>query len=103
MIVIVGGGLAGLTAARALFKARQPFVLFEREAVVGGRVRTDVTPDGFRLDRGFLVLFTHYPAVRRYIDLKQLALRPFTPGAVIFGPDGERDELVDPLRVPARA
>lgn len=102
MIVIVGGGLAGLTAARALLRVRASFLLFEREAVVGGRVRTDVTPDGFRLDRGFQVLFTRYPAVRRYLDLKQLGLRRFTPGAVILGPAGGREELDDPIRVPAR-
>lgn len=101
MIAIVGGGLAGITAARVLFRERAPFVLFEREQVLGGRVRTDVTAEGFRLDRGFQVLFTRYPAVRRFVDLKQLGLCAFTPGAVILGPGGEREELADPLRVPA--
>jgi phytoene dehydrogenase-like protein len=101
VIAIVGGGLAGITAARVLFRERAPFVLFEREPVLGGRVRTEVTPEGFRLDRGFQVLFTRYPAVRRFVDLKQLGLCAFTPGAVILGPGGERDELADPLRVPA--
>ncbi len=101
MIVIVGGGLAGISAARVLHRERVPFVLFEREPVLGGRVRTDVSPEGFRLDRGFQVLFTRYPAVRRFVDLKQLGLCSFTPGAVILGPGGEREELADPLRVPA--
>ncbi|HZQ36700.1 MAG TPA: NAD(P)/FAD-dependent oxidoreductase [Dehalococcoidia bacterium] len=101
MIAIVGGGLAGITAARLLLRGRAPFVLFERDAVLGGRVRTDVTPEGFRLDRGFQVLFTRYPAVRRFVDLNQLGLCAFTPGAVILGPGGEREELADPLRVPA--
>ena len=102
MIVIVGAGVAGLTAARVLFKARQPFLVFERESVPGGRVRTDVTHDGFRLDRGFQVLFTRYSAVRRYLDLKQLGLRTVPGGAVIMGPDGRRDELDDPIRVPGK-
>ncbi|HEY7294004.1 MAG TPA: FAD-dependent oxidoreductase, partial [Dehalococcoidia bacterium] len=102
MIVIVGGGLAGITAARVLFRERVPFLLFEREAALGGRVRTDVTADGFRLDRGFQVLFTRYPAVRRHADLGRLGLCAFAPGAVIFGPGGACEELADPLRVPAR-
>ncbi|HLZ68441.1 MAG TPA: NAD(P)/FAD-dependent oxidoreductase [Dehalococcoidia bacterium] len=102
MIVIVGGGLAGLTAARVLFRERAPFLLLEREQALGGRVRTDVTPEGFRLDRGFQMLFTRYPAVRRHLDLQQLGLCPLSPGAVIFGPGGEREELADPFRVPAK-
>ncbi|MHB8577084.1 MAG: protoporphyrinogen/coproporphyrinogen oxidase [Dehalococcoidia bacterium] len=102
MIVIVGGGVAGLTAARVLFRARAPFVLFEAEESVGGRVRTDVTAEGFRLDRGFQVLFTRYPAVRRHVDLAQLGVRTFTPGALIVGADGVRHDLDDPLRVPKK-
>ncbi len=102
MIVIVGGGVAGLVCARVLSRARASFVLFEREDRVGGRVWTDVTDEGFRLDRGFQVLFTRYPAVRRHIDLEQLGVRPFTPGAVIQGPHGEREEIDDPIHVPAK-
>ncbi|MEJ7653842.1 MAG: hypothetical protein WKH64_11160 [Chloroflexia bacterium] len=32
---------------------------------MGGRVRTDSHPQGYRLDHGFQVLFTAYPAARR--------------------------------------
>jgi phytoene dehydrogenase-like protein len=102
MFVVVGAGVAGLTAARVLFKARVPFLVFERDDGPGGRVRTDVTHDGFRLDRGFQTLFTRYPAVRRYVDLKQLGPRIIGAGAVIMGPDGRRDELDDPIRVPGK-
>src|SRR5207302_1078621 len=100
MIVIVGGGLAGLTCARVLHQARAPFLLLERDETLGGRVQTDVTSDGFRLDRGFQVLFTRYPAVRRHLDLARLGVRSFTPGAVIVLPDGTQGDLDDPLRVP---
>jgi len=103
MIVIVGAGMAGLTAARVLHRQGAPFLLFEREESVGGRVRTDRTAGGFRLDRGFQVLFTRYPAVRRHIDLDQLGPRAFTPGAIIMGPNGERDDIDDPIRVPKKA
>lgn len=102
-VLIVGGGLAGLTCARVLLHARVPFVLVEREAVPGGRVRTDVSEDGFRLDRGFQVLFTRYPAVRRHVDLAQLGVRAFTPGAIIMDEDGQRFDLDDPIRAPAKA
>ncbi len=102
MIIIVGGGVGGLVCARVLSRARAPFALYEREDQVGGRVRTDVTHEGFRLDRGFQVLFTRYPAVRRHLDLEQLGIRSFTPGAVVHGPAGERDEIDDPIRVPAK-
>ena len=102
MIVIVGAGPGGLTAARVLHHARRPFLLFDRDGAPGGRVRTDVTPDGFRLDRGFQVLFSRYPAVQRHVDLPALAPRAFTPGAVVFDADGNRSELDDPIRVPAK-
>lgn len=39
-IAIVGGGAAGLSAARALSFHQAPFVLFEREPVCGGRLLT---------------------------------------------------------------
>jgi phytoene dehydrogenase-like protein len=102
-VAIVGGGVAGLTCARVLLHARVPFVLFEREPVPGGRVRTDVTDDGFRLDRGFQVLFTRYPAVRRHVDLAQLGVRAFAAGAIVVDGDGQRFELDDPIRSPAKA
>jgi phytoene dehydrogenase-like protein len=102
MIVVVGAGLAGLVCARVLHRARVPFLVFEREESIGGRVRTDVSEDGFRLDRGFQVLFTRYPAVRRHLDLAQLGVRTLAPGAIIYQPDGERSELDDPIRVPAK-
>ena len=102
MIVIVGGGVAGLVCARVLFRAHVPFVLFERESEVGGRVRTDVTADGFRLDRGLQVLFTRYPAVRRHLDLDRLGVRPFALGAVIADADGKLNDVDDPLRVPMK-
>jgi phytoene dehydrogenase-like protein len=37
----------------------------------GGRVRTDVV-EGFRLDRGFQVLLTAYPAAKKWLDFDRL-------------------------------
>ena len=55
--VIVGAGLAGLSAAKRLHDAGQTVAVLEASDGIGGRVRTDVV-DGFRLDRGFHVLLT---------------------------------------------
>jgi phytoene dehydrogenase-like protein len=97
-VVVVGGGLAGLVAARHLAGAGLDTTLLERNDAVGGRVRTR-EKDGFRLDRGFQVLFPNYPAVRAELDLDTLDLRRFSPGAALAYP-GRRSTLADPLRKP---
>jgi phytoene dehydrogenase-like protein len=97
-VVVVGGGLAGLVAARHLAAGGADVTLYEQRETVGGRVRTR-EEDGFTLDRGFQVLFTAYPAVRRELDLDALDLRTFSPGACICRP-GKRSILSDPLREP---
>ena len=98
-VAVVGGGLAGLVAARTLADRDRDVTLFERAASVGGRVRSrDV--EGFTLDRGFQVMFTAYPAVQRELDLDALDLRYFKAGATIARP-GQRAILSDPLRDPS--
>jgi len=95
---VVGGGLAGLVAARHLAREGRDVTVFERASNVGGRVRTDGA-DGYTLDRGFQVLFDSYPAVRRELDLDALDLCRFAPGATLARP-GERSVLSDPFRDP---
>ena len=97
-VSVVGGGLAGLVAARHLAAGGASVTVFERNDEVGGRVRTR-TEDGYRFDRGFQVLFPTYPAVARELDLEALDLRRFAPGAVLARP-GHRSTLSDPLREP---
>ncbi|ADQ67959.1 udp-galactopyranose mutase [Halogeometricum borinquense DSM 11551] len=97
-VVVAGAGLAGLVAARHLADAGADVTVFERRPEVGGRVRTQKR-DGFTFDRGFQVLFTKYPAVRRELDLSALDVRYFAPGAVIARP-GQRSTLSDPIRDP---
>lgn len=100
-VIVVGAGLAGLVAARRLADAGNQVQVLERNETVGGRVRTR-RRDGFTLDRGFQVLFTAYPAVRRELDLDALSLRFFSPGATIARP-GRRSVLADPVKVPGAA
>jgi phytoene dehydrogenase-like protein len=97
-VVVVGAGLAGLTAARHLAEAGLDAEVLEEREEVGGRVRSR-EQGGFVLDRGFQVLFTAYPAARRELDFEALSLRAFTPGVTIARP-GNRSVLADPLRAP---
>ncbi len=98
-IVIIGGGMAGLTAARYLQQSGdREVVLLEAADAVGGRVRTDLV-DGFRLDRGFQILLTAYPEARRILDYDALDLRAFRSGALIRQNQGFT-EMPNPLREP---
>jgi len=101
-VIVVGAGLAGLTCARLLAQANTPVVVLEAADAIGGRVRTDVTLEGFVLDRGFQVLFTAYPALRRVLDLRTLDLRLFDNGAAVVTAGGPVF-LRDPMRHPGHA
>lgn len=94
--LIIGAGLAGLTAARVLKTAGRMVRIIEASDGPGGRVRTDKV-NGFLLDRGFQVFLTAYPESRRFLDYKALDLRSFSPGSIILNKTGI-DEIGDPLR-----
>lgn len=97
-VVVVGAGLAGLACALRLTAAGRTVVVLEASDGIGGRVRTDVV-DGYRLDRGFQVLLTGYPAARRWFDYEALDLRAFSPGVRIrLG--GRFRRLADPFQAP---
>ena len=100
-VVIVGGGLAGLAAARRLDRAGVDWLLVEASDRLGGRVATDVV-DGWRLDRGFQVLNTAYPRVPALVDLDALDMRYFTAG-VLVRRGGTLHRLENPLREPLAA
>lgn len=100
-VVVAGGGLAGLVAARRLAESGAEVELLEERNRVGGRVRTR-TVDGFTLDRGFQVLFTTYPAAKRELDYDELDLRAFAPGATIARAN-HRSTLSDPFGDPGAA
>jgi phytoene dehydrogenase-like protein len=97
-VAIIGAGLAGLTCAVRLSDAGREVVVLEAADGVGGRVRTDLV-DGFRLDRGFQVLLTGYPAAQRWFDLDALDLRAFAPGVRIRH-RGRFRRLADPFQAP---
>ncbi len=98
-VIVVGAGLAGLTAARELHRAGFSVQVLEAEDEVGGRVRTSAHADGFLIDRGFQVMLSGYPALRRQVNLERLGSRPFTSGARVW--TGSRHvPLRNPLRHP---
>ncbi|OKS86261.1 NAD(P)/FAD-dependent oxidoreductase [Mucilaginibacter polytrichastri] len=97
-VIIIGAGLAGLTAAKVLKAAGKSVLVLEASDGVGGRVRTDEV-DGYLLDRGFQVFLTAYPEAQSLLDYKALELCKFDPGALILNMDGVT-KLGDPLRQP---
>jgi hypothetical protein len=66
---------------------------------VGGKVRSDYTPDGYILDRGFAVFIEEYPTSEQFLDYDSLQLKQFSPGArVKLSGREELATVLDPLR-----
>jgi phytoene dehydrogenase-like protein len=99
-VIVVGAGLAGLTAAAELHRRGREVLVLEQSDGVGGRVRTDEL-DGFLLDRGFQVLLTAYPTVGSVLDLAALDLQSFDPGVLVRSAGGF-EAVGDPLRQPSQ-
>ena len=99
--IIVGAGLAGLAAARELWRAGRRVVVLEGADCVGGRVATD-SVEGFRIDRGFQVFNDAYPEGGRQLDLAALQLGRFTAGALVAEGQSLR-RVADPWRQPLAA
>ena len=59
-VIVVGAGLAGLSAAQTLLDAGVAVRVLEASATLGGRVQTDEI-NGYRFDRGFQLINAKYP------------------------------------------
>ncbi|WP_031487367.1 NAD(P)/FAD-dependent oxidoreductase [Streptomyces bicolor] len=89
-VVIVGAGVAGLSAAHRLTSAGVTTAVLEAAPCAGGRMSTEKI-DGFRLDRigQLLTLSSMAPDLRLTPGLEGLALRTFAPGVLLHS-DGRR-------------
>ncbi|MER5894960.1 NAD(P)/FAD-dependent oxidoreductase [Streptomyces sp. NPDC001876] len=81
-VVIIGAGIAGLSAAHQLTSAGVNVSVLEAAPHVGGRMIThDV--DGFRLDHIGPLLSSAYPELGTTPGLDGLVLRDFAPGVLV--------------------
>lgn len=99
-VLVIGGGLAGLSCALRLREAGLAALVLEARDGVGGRVRTD-SVEGFSLDRGFQVLLTAYPEALGLLDFGALDLQRFDPGALVWY-GGKLHRVADPWRRPGQ-
>ncbi|HKQ76168.1 MAG TPA: NAD(P)/FAD-dependent oxidoreductase [Blastocatellia bacterium] len=78
-VAIVGGGLAGLSAANYLARAGVDVMVFEKSHAVGGRARTD-SEQGYHFNLGPHALFAGGAAIRilRELGVKFQGRRPAT-------------------------
>lgn len=94
LVLIIGSGLAGLSAARQLSIHGIEVQVLESDNRVGGRVRTDIV-DGIHMDHGFQLYNTAYPEGKRVLDYQELDFHPFSSG-VISATEHGRVKLGDP-------
>ena len=97
-VVIVGGGLAGLSCAVKVLEGGAEPVILERSDAVGGRVCSREI-DGFTIDGGFQVFLDAYPTAGQLLDTDALELGKFRPGALLFD-GGKLKRVMDPFRAP---
>ena len=95
-VVVVGAGLAGLSAAKSLIEAGIDVRVLEASASVGGRVQSDEI-NGYRFDRGFQLINAGYPEVKALEIMDQLDFR-YAPRAVDIALDGFAVRLGDPRK-----
>ena len=100
-VVVIGGGVAGLSCALHLEKQGLSVMVLEGSDQVGGRIRTDQV-EGYLLDRGFQIYLTAYPEGKKILDYQALNFKRFFPGAVIRL-NGKFHRVADPLRAPKDA
>ena len=97
-VLVVGAGLAGLSAAIYLEAAGVDVTVIESSDRAGGRVASDVI-DGFICDRGFQLINAKYPALQELDVIKELDF--IEAPRVIEVSLGDRRHVVgDPRQVP---
>jgi predicted NAD/FAD-binding protein len=104
-VAIIGGGAAGLVAAR-LLDAVHAVTVFERDAVLGGHVRTlggnvpcTAIPPGVRLDVGVIEFDRrHFPRFHALMDELGVAMAAVPATSGLFLADGSAWHAPERLR-----
>ncbi len=81
-VIVVGGGLSGLSCAHYLQKKGLNIKLFEVASNIGGRARSDEF-NGFTLDRGLHFYHNSTTELKKIIDLNELHLKNTYPGYLL--------------------
>ncbi len=102
-LVVVGAGIAGLTAAYRLKRAGYDPIVFERGEKVGGRMATDVV-EGFTIDYGAQFLYDNFSLLPNLIREVDLAPKFVQGGQTLSMLKGGKyrafraDDLLSPLK-----
>ena len=99
--LIVGAGLAGLSAAIQLQDAGRSVTLLEASDRAGGRVASDHI-DGYICDRGFQLINAKYPALIELDVIDEIDFIP-APRVIEVSLGSERIPLGDPRTAPFSA
>ena len=95
-IIILGAGPAGLACALKCQQLGREYLLIEGSNRIGGRLGS-LYQDGYIFDLGFQVYNSAYDSTNRLLDLDELNLKYFKPGAAVHY--GNSFQIVsDPLR-----
>jgi len=97
-VLVVGAGLAGLSAAIYLEAAGVDVTVIESSDRAGGRVASDVI-DGFICDRGFQLINAKYPALQELDVIKELDFIE-APRVIEVSLGDQRHVIGDPRQVP---
>ena len=78
-VIIVGGGMTGLSAAWELQQQGVPYVLLEASGLLGGKVETTITDDGFLVEKAadaFILGKPYAAQLAREVGLEAEAIHP---------------------------
>ena len=99
--VVIGGGLAGISAALTLQDAGESVELYEAADDLGGRVRSDYV-DGYILDRGFQLINDGYPELKRLKVIGEIDFQRMSRSIDVMTPFG-LTSIGDPRLHPLQA
>ena len=97
-VLVVGAGLAGLSAAITLESAGVDVMVIEASDRAGGRIASDVI-NGFICDRGFQLINAKYPALQELDVIKEIDFIP-APRVIEVAIGDRRHPIGDPRQLP---